>query len=184
MDRRGKYPRNEWHREQARKTLVGNKYAVGNKNMAGRVVKEETRQRIREKLLLFWEKKYESGEAVRRRKKISRKSGWKWKHSEETKRKMSESRRGSKSNLWKGGLTKKNALIRASSQYLDWKRKVFERDNWTCVWCMQRGGRLNADHIKPFALYPELRFELSNGRTLCLMCHKKTDTWGGRSRNK
>jgi 5-methylcytosine-specific restriction endonuclease McrA len=43
---------------------------------------------------------------------------------------------------------------------------------------------LQADHIKPFAHHPELRFDVNNGRTLCVPCHRKTDTYGGRSRAK
>lgn len=83
--------------------------------------------------------------------------------------------------FWKGGLTKQNQIIRESAEYGIWRRAVYERDGYTCVECKIRGGKLNADHIKPFALFPEFRFELSNGRTLCVPCHRKTDTWGRRS---
>ena len=69
--------------------------------------------------------------------------------------------------------------IRKSKEYKLWREAVFKRDDYTCIWCGQRGGYLNADHIKPFALFPELRFAIDNGRTLCVDCHKKTGTWGG-----
>jgi 5-methylcytosine-specific restriction endonuclease McrA len=55
--------------------------------------------------------------------------------------------------------------------------KIFERDNYICQLCFKRGGKLQADHIKPFAFFPKLRFILSNGRTLCINCHKTTDTY-------
>ena len=60
----------------------------------------------------------------------------------------------------------------------EWRQAVFERDDWTCQECGQKGGRLQADHIKPFATHPELRHDLDNGRTLCVDCHKKTGTFG------
>lgn len=85
---------------------------------------------------------------------------------------------GSKSHFWKGGVTKESKLIRGSYEYKLWREAVFKRDNWTCVWCGIRGSvALNADHIKPFAHYPELRFAIDNGRTLCVPCHKTTDTY-------
>jgi hypothetical protein len=80
-------------------------------------------------------------------------------------------------NNYKGGITPINHQIRCSLEYRLWRESVFERDNWTCVWCGERGGRLNADHIKPFAYFPELRFAIDNGRTLCESCHKKTDSY-------
>jgi hypothetical protein len=40
------------------------------------------------------------------------------------------------------------------------------------------GGRLQAHHIESFKGHPELRYELTNGLTLCLSCHSKTDTFG------
>jgi|TARA_Y100000310_G_scaffold202203_2_gene202338 hypothetical protein len=118
-------------------------------------------------------------------------------HSEETKRKMSIAhmgmkfseahrkkisliRKGNKSPWWKGGITKERGRIYNSWEYQNWRKLVFTRDDYTCVQCQKRGGYLEADHIKPFSLYNELRFVVSNGRTLCKVCHMKTDTYGGK----
>lgn len=79
---------------------------------------------------------------------------------------------------WKGGVSAENEILRHSLEYRLWRTSVFERDNYTCIWCGQRGGTLNADHIKPFAYYPELRFAIDNGRTLCEDCHKTTESYG------
>lgn len=86
-----------------------------------------------------------------------------------------------RSNFWKGGIYPKNKAIRDSLEYTMWRESVFKRDNWICVWCGNKGN-LEADHILPFAIYPELRFELTNGRTLCRPCHRKTPTWGNGTR--
>lgn len=81
-----------------------------------------------------------------------------------------------------GWVTPKNQLIRMSLECKKWRKAIFERDNYTCQVCRQRGFQLNADHIKPFAYFPELRFELSNGRTLCINCHRKTDTYQNKAK--
>ena len=73
---------------------------------------------------------------------------------------------------WKGGITSDSSKIRHSAAYRLWRTAVFERDDYTCQKCKTRGGPLNADHIKPFALYPELRLKVINGRTLCVPCHR------------
>lgn len=78
---------------------------------------------------------------------------------------------------WQGGLTPKNTKIRNSIEYKLWRKSVFERDNYTCQNCGVKGVYFHADHIKSFALHPELRFQLSNGRTLCVPCHKKTPSY-------
>lgn len=87
------------------------------------------------------------------------------------------SRTGSKNNFWKGGITKVNRAIRESFDYRKWRHLIYERDNYTCQECGYRGGTLNAHHIKSFAYFPELRFNLENGVTLCLECHKLTDNY-------
>ena len=111
--------------------------------------------------------------------------------SPEHNKKVADAQRGKKKpNLsgekhwnWKGGKTPENLKIRRSLEYKLWRTAVFERDNFTCVWCgSNKSGTLEADYIKPFCDYPELRFAIDNGRTLCVSCHKKTDTWGARVR--
>lgn len=79
--------------------------------------------------------------------------------------------------LWDGGKTTESEKIRKSVDYKNWRKEVFKRDDFTCKICNKRGGRLQADHIKPFSIFPSLRLDVSNGRTLCVDCHKRTDTY-------
>lgn len=96
--------------------------------------------------------------------------------------KMRASRkRGEDSPFWRGGITKISAKIRTSSQYKQWRKDVLERDNYSCVLCGATGVPLHADHIKAFAYHPELRFDLSNGRALCVPCHKGTENYMARA---
>lgn len=83
---------------------------------------------------------------------------------------------------WKGGVTPAHDLLRKSRHIAKWRTAVFTRDNYTCQSCGQHGGRLHADHELPFSLFPALRFEVLNGRTLCEDCHRKTDTFGPKLR--
>lgn len=85
-------------------------------------------------------------------------------------------KKGKNNPNWKGGVKTEQSKIRASEEYASWRKSVFERDGYKCVVCYN-GGALHADHIKPFAYYPELRLDVSNGRTLCVPCHKLTDTY-------
>lgn len=119
------------------------------------------------------------------------------KHSKETKQKISNSHRGEKSYLWKGGISPIMIRIRICFEYRQWRSDIFQRDNWTCQICGIVGGELNADHfpksfsdifreynIKTFkeAMTCEELWNINNGRTLCEPCHRKTSTFGGRSK--
>ena len=73
-------------------------------------------------------------------------------------------------NAWKHGQSKKRERARLSSQIIEWRDTVFARDDFTCQHCGSTS-YLHAHHIKPWAEYPNLRFEISNGLTLCIDCH-------------
>lgn len=88
--------------------------------------------------------------------------------------------KGSKNPGWIDGRTPVNKLIRHSIEYKEWRKSVFERDEYTCKECGKRGGELHAHHEKPFAYFPELRFEVKNGKTMCVPCHRETDSYGSK----
>lgn len=58
------------------------------------------------------------------------------------------------------------------AEYKTWRTAVFERDNYTCQICKIKGGKLNAHHIKSWSKFPELRYVVDNGITLCENDHK------------
>jgi 5-methylcytosine-specific restriction endonuclease McrA len=104
--------------------------------------------------------------------------------SEETKKKIGIAGTGRKKL---NPITPENKRIRCGKEWKKWRQLVFQRDNYQCQQCGVKNAKglgktveLNPDHIKPFALFPELRFDVNNGRTLCRPCHMKTDTWGYR----
>ncbi len=104
-------------------------------------------------------------------------------HTEEMKMAMSKAhianpkfkRNGEEHWNWQGGISCENFKARSCQELKIWRRAVFQRDNWICQKCGVKGCRkhpVNAHHIKSFAKYPELRFEVRNGITLCKDCHK------------
>lgn len=104
-------------------------------------------------------------------------------HSEETKEKLKlitrkNAKRGENSPCWKGGLRSERKKAMGSYQYKNWRMAVFTRDKFTCVLCNAKNVYLEADHIKPWCNYPELRYDIHNGRTLCRPCHVKQPTHG------
>ncbi len=84
---------------------------------------------------------------------------------------MSKLMTGKNNPRWRGGITKKNTLIRHSIQFKFWREAIFIRDNWTCQKTNKRGVKLHPHHIKNFAQYSKLRFAIDNGITLSEKAH-------------
>jgi 5-methylcytosine-specific restriction endonuclease McrA len=84
---------------------------------------------------------------------------------------MRVARLGEKNPAWRGGIAKRNRKD-TTADYKFWRMAVFSRDDYTCQYCLERGGKLNAHHIKSYKLYPELRVDVNNGLTLCSECHR------------
>ena len=58
--------------------------------------------------------------------------------------------------------------------YKDFRVKVLRRDKFTCKMCKKKGkkARLQVHHIMKWASASSLRYDVSNGITLCSKCHK------------
>lgn len=101
------------------------------------------------------------------------------------KKKMRNMRLGSRNPAWK---EEKLHIERQKDRSLDiyrtWRYRIFQRDNYTCQICNQRGNKLQAHHLESFASNKELRIALNNGITLCKSCHKKFhDSYGKKNNN-
>lgn len=96
--------------------------------------------------------------------------------SEETKRKISKANKGERNVSWQGGKWNKSFSRSQDYAYRKFRRAVLLRDK-VCVECSSEN-RLEVDHVQAYALFPELRLDISNARILCHSCHKKTETYG------
>lgn len=122
--------------------------STGNKNALGMKLNEEQRRKISE---------------YRKGKKLSIK----------TRRKIGEKIKGQKHWNWQGGATSEDEKIRKSIDYKIWHKAVLERDYFVCQGCGQTKSKFNVHHILSFLQFPHKRFDISNGITLCISCHKK-----------
>lgn len=83
--------------------------------------------------------------------------------------------------------------IRASIPYQNWRKEIYKRDNYTCILCGETEGQLDIDHYpKSFrqileennitklknSLFIDELWDTNNGRTLCIKCHRQTDSYG------
>lgn len=55
--------------------------------------------------------------------------------------------------------------------YQAWRLAVYKRDNYTCQICLVKPSVIHADHIEAWSKNEVLRYEVTNGRTLCRPCH-------------
>ena len=100
-------------------------------------------------------------------------------HSLETRIKISKNRKGKcvgeKHHNWKGGVSSESQKQRDTLEYNEWKLAVYSRDRGICQLCGKRCDNKNivAHHLKSFNEYPEERFNVNNGITLCRSCHLK-----------
>ncbi len=117
------------------------------------------------------------------------------KHTKSAKQKQSIAKKGKKHSIerriaqsarlqgipiekWSGFATTKTDRLKSTGEYKNWRKQVFERDNWTCQKCNAKGGKLHPHHIKPKSTNPKVVFDVSNGITFCVKCHHKTDSYG------
>lgn len=106
-------------------------------------------------------------------------------HSEETKEKMSESHKKNKNSPWfrlgenhhrwiKDRSLLKKKQERNDSAYQVFVKQVKNRDDWKCKMNNEDcKGYCIVHHILPWREFPELRYEINNGITLCHFHHPR-----------
>lgn len=63
---------------------------------------------------------------------------------------------------------------RRAAKSIQWSLSVRKRDDNKCIRCFKTEN-LHAHHIVPWRISEELRYEISNGITLCSSCHSKEE---------
>lgn len=92
-------------------------------------------------------------------------------HTQEWRNKVSQANSGPNHWNWQGGIDSINRVMRNSTLHKNWAKAVHEKCGWTCQICGYKGKNIVAHHIKPWSHDFDLRFDVSNGITLCRSCH-------------
>ncbi len=79
---------------------------------------------------------------------------------------------GSKHPGWQGGITIENVALKAQRIYRKWSLDVRERAGNKCSVCGAKKD-LVARHVHGWRAYPELRYAVENGLSMCRKCHAK-----------
>lgn len=91
--------------------------------------------------------------------------------SKECKDKLSHIYRGESHWNYTDGAISSNQRQRMWAECREWRSAVMKRDNYTCAYCGNRGGKLVAHHLDGWADNPPKRFDTDNGVCLCHDCH-------------
>ena len=182
------------HIEALRQANRGNKYGLG------RIDSEETRRLKSVNSSRYWLGKKRASPSEETRNKMSR-ALMGHQVSEATRERMrnlTKNKFGREHPKWTDD--KKRPLykaIREIFKYVEWRKSIFDRDNFTCVLCGATKVYIEADHF-PVRFVDILKtneiedidgaircgqlWEVGNGRTLCKPCHLQTITWGKKPR--
>lgn len=105
---------------------------------------------------------------------------------------VGQQRTGDRCGAWKGGITE-DSLIKRPKFQKSMRVKVMERDGYKCTICEDDSSYLHVDHIERWSDNEDLRFEMSNCRTVCVPCHYKItfgkslpegSSWGIRKKSR
>lgn len=105
------------------------------------------------------------------------------------KEKQRISKTGERNGMWNPDMSdeereRQKRHARRYPGYNDFRREVFERDNYTCLKCGNKSsGNLVAHHLNGFHWDEKSRVEVDNGATLCTDCHKEFHSIYGNRNN-
>lgn len=122
--------------------------------------------------------KYENpSKGIEARKKISdfaKKRGMEHLRTEQARFNHRESIKGEGHWNWQGGITPEYTRQRTWYDNKQLRINVCNRDKNKCTQCSSTD-RLHVHHLKPWKMYPELRFDMNNCITLCISCHMRLE---------